>query len=321
MLVSIITPSFNQAAYLEQTIQSVLGQDYPHLEYIIVDGGSTDGSVSIIEKYASQLAWWVSEPDQGQADAINKGLAHVRGEIVAWLNSDDLYLPEAVSAAVEALQAGPSLGMVYGDMRAIDGMGKTVNLLTYGDWGLDELMRFEIIGQPAVFLRRTALEQAGLLDVNYYCLLDHHLWLRVAALFPIQHISQLWAAARFHPEAKNVAQAARFGGEAYCIVEWMRSHPLLATRYSMYRRRIWAGAHRINARYLLDGGLPRPALRSYLRSLLAYPPIALREAHRMAFAAASLFINVGWVKEKYLYNRQRRLEREKPSSLNESSPR
>ncbi|HZD55353.1 MAG TPA: glycosyltransferase family 2 protein [Anaerolineales bacterium] len=111
-LVSIVTPSYNQVGFLEEAIHSVLSQDYPRLEYIIVDGGSTDGSLGIIRRYADQLAWWVSEPDQGQTDAINKGFAHARGEIFAWLNSDDAYLPGAISEAMEFLQANAKVGMV-----------------------------------------------------------------------------------------------------------------------------------------------------------------------------------------------------------------
>ena len=124
--VSIVTPSFNQASFLEQTLRSVLEQDYPNLEYIVIDGGSTDGSVEIINKYADQLAYWQSQPDQGQTDAINQGFAHATGEILAWLNSDDLLLPGAVSAAVRALEEHPEAAMVYGDALLINAQGKTI---------------------------------------------------------------------------------------------------------------------------------------------------------------------------------------------------
>src|SRR5512141_1228507 len=125
-LVSIITPSFNQAPYIEATIQSVLGQDYPRIEYIIIDGGSTDGTVDVIRKYESRLANWVSEKDKGQTDAINKGFARAKGDILAWLNSDDTYEPGAIRAAVQYLQAHPETGLVYGDCNFINVSGQVI---------------------------------------------------------------------------------------------------------------------------------------------------------------------------------------------------
>ncbi|MDD5370406.1 MAG: glycosyltransferase family 2 protein [Anaerolineaceae bacterium] len=302
-LVTIITPSFNQVAYLEQAIRSVLEQDYPNLEYYVMDGGSTDGSLEMIEKFAPRLAGWVSEPDRGQADGVNKGLARARGEIIGWLNSDDLYLPGAIASAVEALQAHPQAGMVFSDVQAIDAAGRVTNVMRYGDWGLEDLMTFHIIGQPGVFMRHSALQQVGLLDLRYRFLLDHQLWLRLAQVAPMVHVKAIWAAGRFHPAAKNVAQAPRFGHEAYAIVEWMRTQPALAEPYAYLEKRILAGAHRMNARYLLDGGLAREALRSYGKSLRAHPPTALSETHRMLYAGLSL-IGLGGIKPVYFKLRQ-----------------
>jgi len=287
-LISIITPSYNQVAYLEYTLQSVLAQNYPHIEYLVIDGGSIDGSLDIIRRYADRLAWWVSEPDAGQADAINKGFAQARGEYIAWLNSDDLYLPGAVMQAVAVLQANPELGMVFGDAFTINGDGMPLNALVFGEWGLPDLMAFRIICQPAVFMRRSILERAGYLDSSYHYMLDHQLWLRLARLAPILHVSQTWAAARHHAAAKNVAHAEAFGEEALHILEWMEVQPDLASLVAANRHKIIAGAYRLNGRYLLDGGLPAPALKSYLRALINDPVYTLKHGRRMAYAAASL---------------------------------
>ena len=287
-LVSIITPSYNQAAFLEECIQSVLGQNYAPIEYVLVDGGSTDGSLDIIRRYSDRLAWWVSESDAGQADAVNKGLWRATGEIVAWLNSDDFYLPGAVAQAVAAFQLDPQAGLVFGDAITVDPQGWQLNRLVFGDWGLGELMGFRIVCQPAVFMRRDALERAGYLDPSYHYMLDHHLWIRIVRLAPIRHVPQTWAAARHHPGAKNVAQPEGFSRETLRLLAWMSAQPDLAARMAARRRRIEAGAYRLSARYLLDGDKPGPALLAYGRSLMRSPRFALQHWHRMIYAAASL---------------------------------
>jgi glycosyltransferase involved in cell wall biosynthesis len=171
-----------------------------------VDGASSDGSVEIIKKYADHLAWWVSEPDKGQAEAINKGLQRAHGEIVAWLNSDDLYMPGSVARAVAAFSTHPEAGLVYGDALSIDETGSPFNVMKQGNWRLEDLLAFRILTQPAVFMRRSVLEQAGYLDWSYHMLLDHQLWIRMAHLSKMVYVPHILAGARFHAEAKNVAR-------------------------------------------------------------------------------------------------------------------
>ncbi len=284
MRISIITPSYNQAAFLEATMQSVLGQGYPDLEYIVVDGASTDGSREIIRRYAGQLAWWVSEPDGGQAEAINKGFARASGEVVAWLNSDDLYRPGALQRVAAAFAADPSLGMVYGDVDSIDAEGRVFHRQQFAPYGLADLMAFRIISQPAVFVRREALVAAGYLDAGYHFLLDHHLWLRIAARTKIRYLPHTLAAARYHTAAKNVARAAEFGREAFRIVAWMQDDPLLAARFRANRRRILAGAHRLDGFYLVEAGRYAAGLRAYARAFFWHPPVVLTDWQRLAYA-------------------------------------
>lgn len=304
-LVSVIMPSYNQAAYLEEAILSVLNQGYPNVKLLIIDGGSKDGSVEIIRKYADRLAYWVSEKDSGQSEAVNKGFARAQGEIVGWLNSDDLFLPGAISAGVAGLLANPDCGMVYGDARAIDAAGKTTNIMRSGHGDLDGLMRFEVICQPASFIRRDVLLQSGFLDPTFHLLLDHQLWLRVAQVAPIRYIGGVLAAARYHEGAKNVSQTSGYGKDAYRLIEWMPAQPGLAERFARNRRKILAGAHRLNAYYLLNGGAYGPALRAYGKSLINYPPIALRETHRIVFAAVSLVFNVERFRTWYIAARRK----------------
>lgn len=317
VLVSIVTPSFNQARYLEQTLRSVLEQEYPRIEYLVIDGASTDGSVEIIEKYRDRLAFWVSEKDAGQAEAINKGLARATGGIVAWLNSDDFYFPGAIASAVKAFESNPEAGLIYGDTVAVDEMGEAIHYPKYAQWNLEDLLMFNIIGQPAVFMRRDVLLKAGFLDPSFHFLLDHHLWIRMASRAPMVYIPELWAAGRFHESAKNVAQAARFGEEAFRILDWAESDPLVSSALGRVSRRSRAAALRINGRYLLDAGKARDSFKSYLQSLLTHPATALVEWRRIVFAFLSLF-GLG-VLQKY-YN-QRRKARAQRRALSESKGR
>lgn len=304
-LVSIVSPSLNQAQFLEQAIQSVLGQGYQRLEYIIVDGGSTDGSVDIIRRYADRLAWSVSELDTGQAEAINKGLRRARGEIVAWLNSDDVYLPGAVAEAVRAFQAYPEAGLVFGNVLAIDEAGRTLNLLRYGDWNLADLMAFRIIGQPAVFLRRSALEQAGSLDTSYHYLLDHELWLRMAQVSGMRYLPKTLAAARYHLAAKNIAHPMEFAQEVQRIASWMESQPALADLLAKNRKCIQAGRHSLSAFYLVEGGESRLAMEEYKRAFAAHPPTVLRAWKRVAYAMLNL-LGLGRLRRIYLAARRQK---------------
>ena len=308
--VSIITPSFNQASYLEQTMQSVLNQDYADIEYIVIDGGSTDNSADIIKKYASRLAYWTSEKDSGQAEAINKGMARAKGDIVAWLNSDDYYLPGAVSAALKIFNENPDVVLIYADMLAVDEHGHTFNTFHFKQLSLEDLLCFQIIGQPAVFMRRAAFEKSGGLDTSFHFLLDHHLWIRLAAQGRILHIPQTWAAARHHAAAKNRAHAAAFGREAFRILDWAKTDARLAPLLSPISHRAHASAHRINARYLLDGGQPSASLAAWTRALFIHPPTALARLNLLGSALLNLS-GLGKLRERILKNRKSHYHPEK----------
>jgi len=218
-LISIVTPSFNQAPFLEETLRSVLEQDYPNLEYIVVDGGSTDGSLEIIRRYADRIAWWVSEPDRGQTDAINKGFAHAHGEIFAWLNSDDTYQPRALSEAAAYLTAHPEAGMVYGDANLVDESGQVIGQFPAAQTDYKHLRRGYVhIPQQAAFFRASLWHLVGPLDPTFYFAMDYDLWVRLARLAPLRYQPRRWANFRLHSRGKSVISDDR------CWPEMLRVH-------------------------------------------------------------------------------------------------
>lgn len=219
MLVSIITPSFNQAPFLEATIRSVLEQDHPELEYIIVDGGSTDGSVDIIRRYADRLAWWVSEKDAGQTDAINKGFARARGEVIAWLNSDDTYQPGAVREAATYLAEHPEVGLVYGDANFIDQNGRVIGRFPSAQTDYRRLRQGYVhVAQQSAFFRRDLWQKVGPLDPKFYFAMDYDLWVRLARVSKIVYLPRLWANFRLHGGGKTVVADDR------CWPEMLKVH-------------------------------------------------------------------------------------------------
>jgi glycosyltransferase involved in cell wall biosynthesis len=218
-LVSVVTPSLNQARFLEATIESVLSQDYPRLEYIIVDGGSTDASVEIIKRYAHRLAWWVSEKDSGQTDAINKGFQHAGGDILAWLNSDDTYVAGAVSAAVECLEKHPEVGLVYGDANYINEAGRVIGRFPAAQTDYGRLRQGYVhIPQQASFFRGALWRAVGPLDPSFYFAMDYDLWVRIASRSKLKYVPQTWANFRLHDAAKTIA------ADAHCWPEMLRVH-------------------------------------------------------------------------------------------------
>ncbi len=205
-LVSIVTPSFNQAQYLETTILSVLRQTYPRIEYIVIDGGSTDGSLELVQKYAERIAYWVGEKDQGQTDAINKGFAQARGDILAWINSDDTYAhPNVVAEAVQFLNKNAEVGMVYADCNFIDEAGKTIGKFAARQTDYAKLRRGYVhIPQQTTFFRASLWREVAPLDPSFYFAMDYDLWTRLARRAPLRYLpDKTWANFRIHATSKT----------------------------------------------------------------------------------------------------------------------
>jgi len=283
--ISIVTPSYNQGQFIEETIRSVLLQGYPNLEYIIIDGGSTDNSVEIIKKYEKWLTCWVSEPDKGQSDAINKGWRKSTGEILAWLNSDDLYLPDTLNIVAEYFSKNPKSLMIYGNCKLINKRGEEIEVLGGFSFDAYRLLTFNYIPQPSLFLRKGAFERVKLLDIDLHYIMDWDLLLRLAINLKrneITNISQTLSCLRIYPECKTVSGPSKILQELQIVYKKLSSLHIPASgafgekkmfKYFLYQnmgRRFYEKEDLTNAR------------RSYCKALYSNP-----------FSLPSFIYNIG----------------------------
>lgn len=204
--VSIVTPSFNQARFLEETMKSIHGAGYPNLEHIVMDGGSTDGSVEIIRSYEDRLAYWVSEPDGGQAAAIAAGFERSTGEILCWLNSDDVYEASTLFDVADFFERNPAVQFVYGDAVWIDAGGRELkNKREHAFNRFVFLWDHNFIPQPSTFWRRSLYFDVGGVDPSFVLAMDADLWIRFSERTRPVHVSRQWSRMRFYPEQKMVS--------------------------------------------------------------------------------------------------------------------
>lgn len=244
-LVSIITPSYNQGKFIRQTIESVLMQDYENVEYIVVDGGSKDDTLSILKEYEGKLTY-ISEKDNGQSDAINKGFHMAKGEIVAWLNSDDTYEPDCISRAVEEFDNNEKLGLLYGDGYIIDEEDRKVKIFEYTqEFDLWKLVNFwDYIMQPATFFRSSYLNEVGYLDVGLQYCMDWDLWIKLASVSDVMYINEILACSREYGDTKTSTGGEKRLGEITKLLQKYskKAEPLgvisykASTRYTKYAK-------------------------------------------------------------------------------------
>ena len=221
-MVSIVTPSLNQGEFIKEAIDSVLSQDYSNIEHIVVDAASTDNTLEILRSYGNRIKW-LSEKDEGQADAVNKGIRMAKGEIIGWLNSDDTYYPGAISAAVSFLTENLDSALVYGEANYTSRDGSVIRRYNTEVYSRKRMAHHCIICQPSAFFRKEAVIAVGLLDVSYQCAMDYELWLRMSEKYKLSHIPQLMATSRLYEENKSLSCVNEVCREVFrCQLKYFR---------------------------------------------------------------------------------------------------
>lgn len=271
-LISVVVPCRDRAAYLRPTLDSILGQDYPAIECIVVDAQSTDGTLEILRSYGDRIRW-ISEPDQGPADAINKGWRMGRGEILAWLNADDVWeLPHAAGQAVAYLNEHPNVDVVYGDCGRIDAQGAPMGKSYLHEWDLTYAVTNcdHCIPQPSAFMRRRILEKIGWLDISLI-LMDRDLWYRAGLTGSIAHVPHLLAHARYHASYWH-SRSHAVADDCVRVIRKFFDNPDLPATWRPLRRRALSNAHLRGMEYAWRPGCRRRvACRHALGALITDP--------------------------------------------------
>jgi glycosyltransferase involved in cell wall biosynthesis len=266
-LVSVVVPCLNRAHFLVPTVESILQQDYPHIECIVVDGCSTDGTIEILKGYSNRIKW-ISEPDNGHADAINKGWKMSSGEILAWLNADDCYVvPDAIRKAVDHFKKKPEVDVVYGDYARIGEDGEIVSeIMKPREWDLEYAVKYcyYTIPQPASFMRRSILKRVNWLDPNFYNGKDHELWIRIGLVGKIQYIPVHFAYVRtclgLSQEGESISEAKVNLTTKFFMI------PDLPMPFGSksFQRRALSNAYLVGSLYAWEGGRCVKQMIAYL---------------------------------------------------------
>jgi glycosyltransferase involved in cell wall biosynthesis len=266
-LVSIIVPSFNQGRFIRETIESCLGQDYRPLEILVMDGGSKDETVAVLKSFdAPELQWW-SEPDKGVVDAVNKGMARAKGGILTIQSSDDVFLPGAITAAVEALTAAPDAGLVFGDVELIDENSVLTGADVLGAFDFAAYLgRFQYIPQPGTCFTRRAMEATGNWRDTVSYAADADFWMRIACRFPVTKVSRRLARYRYHDEQRDTRRARIARDWAGVVNDLIASGKLNARE----RRHARMGIHLARYRYAAPDAW-RERTRELYAAMLANP--------------------------------------------------
>jgi len=299
--VSVVTPSYNQGKFLEETIRSVLLQGYPNLEYIIIDGGSTDETLDIIKQYEPWLAYWVNEPDRGQSHAINKGFRRASGEIIAYLNSDDMYLPETIRKVVEFLLDHEDVDLVYGDCRVISEESRVISVSRSRKFDLFVELCLNFVQQPTVFMRRRLLDLVGYLDEELHYAMDLDYWFRAAMKVKFSYLPVELAAFRITEVSKTGKGHVHFATERQKVIDkFFRSQA--DNNISRWQNRVLAWNHYHTGSRLYEENEHDIARREFIKGI-RLEPFSLRtmasllmlfdiHAHTKFFPRIAAFIDI-----------------------------
>jgi len=275
-LVTVITPAYNQGIFLRDTIESVLSQDYPNIELLVLNDGSTDDTEKILQEYTGRIKW-ETQKNMGQTATINKGWRQTNGEIITWLNSDDTYLPGAVKAGVDYLLAHPETGIVFADSVFTEADGthlertRPVPIFNYKNFvtGCENP-----ISQPSSFIRREVLTKAGELDPTFYYFMDWDFWLRVGLYYPIVHIDGVWSTYRLHAESKTVSQSKKAAPELLYMYNKFFSREDLPADIKSLKKKAMMNMYFTSGSYYLTGE-DRKSAAKMARAAIAENPSGL----------------------------------------------
>lgn len=287
--VSVITPAYNQGIFLRDTIESVLSQDYPNIELLVLNDGSTDNTEEILKEYTGRIRW-ETQKNMGQTATINKGWRNTSGEIITWLNSDDTYLPGAVKAGVEYLLAHPETGIVFADSVFTEADGthlERTRPLPPFDYTRFVSSCENPISQPSSFIRRSVMEKAGELDPSYYYFMDWDFWLRAGLYCKIDYIPELWSTYRLHAESKTVAQSKKAAPELRYMYEKYFSRKDLPEQIKRNRKKAMMNMYFTSGGYFLQGGDKSSASKMAGKALAVNPAavFSFRAMHKFLYCS------------------------------------